>query len=49
MVTTYPKILVACPTFDGKIYCLDRWVDAVRKIDYPNYSMLLVDNSVGES
>ena len=44
----YPKILIACPTFDGKMYCLDRWVAAVNKIDYPHFDVLLVDNSSGE-
>lgn len=45
----YPKILVACPTYEGKDYIINQWVDAVRNIDYPNFEWLIVDNSVGTS
>jgi hypothetical protein len=41
------KILLATTTFDGKKYCLDKWIDAVRKIDYPDIDILMVDNSDG--
>jgi GT2 family glycosyltransferase len=41
----YPKILVGCPTYDGKSYCLDKYIKAVTELSYPNYDILLVDNS----
>ena len=40
-----PKVLVGCPTFDGKAYCLKEYVDAVKNLDYDNYDVVLVDNS----
>lgn len=45
----YPKILVACPTYDGKDYIIDQWVAAVKSLDYPNFEWLIVDNSKGSS
>lgn len=41
----YPKILVGCPTYEGKDYCLDKWVENVKKIKYPNFQWCIVDNS----
>ena len=41
----YPKILVACSTFDGKRYCLEQWYEAYKKLDDPNKELLMVDNS----
>lgn len=43
-----PKVLVACPTFDGKEYCFQKWVDMVKSLTYPNYEILAVDNSKTE-
>ncbi len=40
-----PKVLLACSTFEGKAYCFDRWVAAVKALDYPNLTVLMVDNS----
>lgn len=41
------RILVACPTYQGKEYCAQKWIDAVKAFDYPKqaYSLLWVDNS----
>lgn len=39
------KILVACPTFDGKEYCMERFIQSIKSLDYPNYEILLVDTS----
>jgi GT2 family glycosyltransferase len=44
-----PKILVACPTYEGMKYCLDRFVKAIKEIDYDNYDILIVDNSEEEN
>lgn len=43
----YPKILIACTTFDGKKYCFDEWYEAYKKLEYPNKELLMVDNSDG--
>lgn len=39
------KVLVSCPTAEIKDYCLDDWMDNVTSFTYPNYDILLVDNS----
>lgn len=39
------KILVASPTYDGMEYCLNDFITAIKKIDYPDFEILLVDNS----
>ena len=44
-----PRVLVGCPTADYKAYCLPAYVDAVKKLSYPCYDILLVDNSKGSS
>jgi len=43
-----PKILVGCPTYDGKAYCLKEYAEAVKNLDYDNYKVILVDNSEDE-
>ncbi|MBW3023228.1 glycosyltransferase family 2 protein, partial [Candidatus Woesearchaeota archaeon] len=40
-----PKILIGCPTYEGKDYCFEEYVNAVKAIDYDNFDVLLVDNS----
>lgn len=45
----YPKILIAAPTYSGKDYVLDEYVNHIRNIDYPNFQFILVDNSIGTS
>lgn len=40
-----PKVLVGCPTYDGMEYCLEKYASVVKKLNYPNYDILLVDNS----
>jgi len=39
------KILVAAPIFDGMKYCIDKFVDRIKSLDYEDYDILLVDNS----
>lgn len=39
------KILVACSTNIIKGYCLQRWIDNVKKFTYPNLEFLIVDTS----
>jgi len=40
-----PKVLVGCPTWEGKKYCLKEYAEAVKKLDYDNFDVLIVDNS----
>jgi len=41
-----PKVLLGCPTFEGKEYCLDFWVKGVREIQKTfQCDILLIDNS----
>jgi len=42
------KVLVSCPTYDGKDYCFQQWVDMAKSLTYPNYDILAVDNSKTE-
>lgn len=44
-----PKILVTCPTHQVKEYCFQEWIDNVKNLTYPNYDILLVDNSPDDS
>ncbi len=44
-----PKILVGCPTYVGKGYCLKEYAETVKALDYDNYDVILVDNSEGDS
>lgn len=41
-----PRILVGCPTYDGKRYCLQQYAACVKSLSYPAYDILLVDNSI---
>ena len=40
-----PKVLLACPVYDGKDYIIERFIKRVRELTYENYDILLVDNS----
>lgn len=40
-----PKVLVTCPTHEVKEYCFQQWIDNVKTLTYPNYDVLVVDNS----
>ena len=44
-----PKILVGCPTASTHGYCLKEYANAVKSLTYPNYEVLLVDNSKDDS
>lgn len=43
-----PKVLVTCPTYDGKAYCFDEWIKMAKNLTYPNYDIFVVDNSKTE-
>lgn len=39
------KILVGCPVYSGKKYITPYWIESVKNLDYPNFDILVVDNS----
>ncbi len=41
----YPKILVGCPTSKDYEYCLEEYLLGLFSLNYPNYDILIVDNS----
>lgn len=41
----WPKILVACPNHECKEYSFERWIARAKSLTYPNYDVLVVDNS----
>ena len=40
-----PKVLVGCPTSFHKEYAFSQYAEIVKNLNYPNYDVLLVDNS----
>lgn len=40
-----PKVLIFTPIYEGKDYCLDRWLGFVKDINYPNKKHIIIDNS----
>ena len=43
------RILIGCPTCYRYRYCIDSYLDSVKKLDYANYTLLFVDNSPDDS
>ncbi len=43
-----PRVLVGCPTDSQKEYCLERYAESVKTLSYPQYDVLMIDNSFGE-
>lgn len=39
------KVLVGCPTYAGKEYCIDNWVEMFKALDYPEKYAYQVDNT----
>lgn len=39
------KVLIGTPHYEGKNYCLENYVRMVKSLNYPNYEVLVVDNS----
>lgn len=46
---TTAKVLVVCPVYDGKMYVFPRWIEMVKSLTYPNYDVLVIDNSETDS
>jgi hypothetical protein len=45
MKDSFPKILVASPTSINKDYCFDQWIDNVFSFTYPNFDVVMFDNT----
>ncbi len=43
-----PKILVAFATYEGYGYCINEFIDHIKKLDYSSYDTLCIDNSKDE-
>lgn len=41
----FPRVLVAAPTASAKKYCFEEWLDNVLEFTYPNFNVLLFDNT----
>ncbi len=39
------KVLIATPTFEGKEYCFEEYLNSIQKLDWPNKEYLIIDNS----
>ncbi|MBI4155165.1 hypothetical protein HY498_03710 [Candidatus Woesearchaeota archaeon] len=42
------KVLIGCPTYDGKAYCLDKYLESIKNFKFKDYELVLVDNSKTE-
>jgi len=40
-----PTVLIGVPHSDKKNYCFDEFIDRIKSFTYPNYDILIVDNS----
>ena len=45
MAEEHPKVLIACPTWDEKGYILERYLERIDELTYPNFELLMLDNS----
>lgn len=39
------KILIASPIYEGMEYCLSKFINKLKEIDYPNFDIVFFDNS----
>lgn len=39
------RVLVGCPTYEGKRYCLRKYIAGLKALTYPSKDILLIDNS----
>lgn len=44
-MSTYPKVLIGTPTYEGKEYCRKEFIDNLLQIKYPNFHWVIVDNT----
>ena len=45
----YPKVLVGVPVCDLYEYCFEEFINNIKNLTYPNYEILLIDNSKEET
>lgn len=45
MVATNPKVLIGCPTSEVKSYALEKFIEGLYTLTYPNFDVLIEDNS----
>ena len=41
----FPKVLICCPTAKAKNYCFKEWATNVVQFTYPNYDVVMFDNT----
>ena len=41
----FPKIVICTPTYSGKNYCWDKFIEQYNNLSYPNKDLFVVDNS----
>jgi hypothetical protein len=41
----FPKVLLASPTSASKDYCFDEWIDNIFSFTYPNFDIVIFDNT----
>ncbi|MBN2421155.1 glycosyltransferase family 2 protein [Candidatus Woesearchaeota archaeon] len=44
-MTKNPKVLVGSPVYSNKKYISPYWIEKVKDLSYPNYDILVIDNS----
>tara|TARA_Y100000310_G_C20497840_1_gene722432 strand:- start:47 stop:799 length:753 start_codon:yes stop_codon:yes gene_type:complete len=40
-----PKVFIGCPTWIGKKYCINRYLNGIAALDYPEKYFMIVDNT----
>ena len=40
-----PKVMLTCPTSDRHSHLLDEWIEHLNSLTYPNFDVVLIDNS----
>ena len=41
----FPRVLIGTPVYSGKYYITPAWVGSVKNISYPNFDIVVIDNS----
>lgn len=40
-----PKVLIGCPTYFKYKYCIDKFLEAIKQLNYSNYKLIFAENS----
>lgn len=46
MYSNFDKVLIAAPTAASKNYCVKEWLLNINEFSYPNFELILVDNTI---